>query len=359
MIPITKIKHTKPFQLIKHKQLIQQIACFSYLSLTSCLSFADAPTDEKTNPISTETANTSGWWNLNGWDKIHTQWNQKLYDSALEFDRFFGDETQKSTNGEIRSFLNITQSAQINENDPGVKYNISVRGRYRLPATEEKLQLLFFNSDNENNTTDANRNDSFNQLANDQGSSSTALRWMALYAPNYQIDFDVGARLNKTLDGFAQLWARRSWTLSDKDQAHFTQNIFFRNSIGFGEYTQIALHHQLSPDQELRWISRATFSEESLGVNWFHDASFYHRLTDQSALAWIAYVEGHTEPSYTTQLVSLKTRYRHNIFRPWLFVELEPQLNFPREDSFNLTPAIILRIETQFDSKTLNIENGP
>jgi hypothetical protein len=44
----------------------------------------------------------------------------------------------------------------------------------------------------------------------------------------------------------------------------------------------------------------------------------------------------------------LSVRFRQRIWRDWLYYEVGPQLVFPREENFDATPGIFLRLEMLF-----------
>jgi hypothetical protein len=55
-----------------------------------------------------------------------------------------------------------------------------------------------------------------------------------------------------------------------------------------------------------------------------------------------------TYPSHRLEAMVLSVRYRQRIWRDWLFYEVAPQLAFPREENFDVTPGIFMRLEMMF-----------
>jgi hypothetical protein len=55
-----------------------------------------------------------------------------------------------------------------------------------------------------------------------------------------------------------------------------------------------------------------------------------------------------THPSHRLEAVTLSVRYRQRLWRDWLYYEVVPQLSFPREENFDITPGINLRLEMLF-----------
>ena len=48
---------------------------------------------------------------------------------------------------------------------------------------------------------------------------------------------------------------------------------------------------------------------------------------------------------------TLSYRYRFNALREWLFFEIEPFIEWPKDENFTTTPGIALRIEGFFSKK--------
>ena len=59
-------------------------------------------------------------------------------------------------------------------------------------------------------------------------------------------------------------------------------------------------------------------------------------------------VDGLNKPSYKEEQVLLSMRYKRNVLRPWLFVEIEPFLLWLREENFRTSVGIAMRLEVHF-----------
>jgi hypothetical protein len=55
-----------------------------------------------------------------------------------------------------------------------------------------------------------------------------------------------------------------------------------------------------------------------------------------------------TRPIHELTQVALSVAYRHSFWREWLFYEIAPQVRFPRDRNFDVTPGILFRIEMFF-----------
>jgi hypothetical protein len=71
-------------------------------------------------------------------------------------------------------------------------------------------------------------------------------------------------------------------------------------------------------------------------------------MDEKNALVYGLYIEGNSQPNYRPEEYLLSTRWRKNALREWLFFEIEPFLIWRREEQFNTSIGIALRVEGYF-----------
>ena len=54
------------------------------------------------------------------------------------------------------------------------------------------------------------------------------------------------------------------------------------------------------------------------------------------------------KPNFEVANYLLQITYRQNLYAKWLFMNLTPFVNFPREQNFHRTPGFILRFDMIF-----------
>ena len=72
------------------------------------------------------------------------------------------------------------------------------------------------------------------------------------------------------------------------------------------------------------------------------------QMDEKNALVYGLYIEGNSQPSYRPEEYLLSMRWRKNALREWLFFEIEPFLIWRREEQFNTSVGIALRVEGYF-----------
>ena len=72
------------------------------------------------------------------------------------------------------------------------------------------------------------------------------------------------------------------------------------------------------------------------------------RLNNRSVVTPRIGVLGESQPSWRTTSYFADFTWRYRMYEDWLFAEVVPALEFPREDSFQDRASVVLRIEMYF-----------
>ena len=73
--------------------------------------------------------------------------------------------------------------------------------------------------------------------------------------------------------------------------------------------------------------------------------SIFDELSARSAMLYEIKVQGDTDGATKLTNTILSASYRREIHKHYMFAELVPELAWPRENNFKITPAITLQIE--------------
>jgi hypothetical protein len=129
---------------------------------------------------------------------------------------------------------------------------------------------------------------------------------------------------------------------------------FWQDHIGFGVTPQLDFGHTFSRDYIFLWANSATMFEKRTGFLWGTEVSLSHILSPVSAIGVAVGATGATHPSLVADRFNLAAnyykvtvKYRRNIYRPWLFLELVPETNWRREEAAKreIIPAFTVRLE--------------
>ena len=256
---------------------------------------------------------------LNWVDTSHAYATNQAQVLTQWMDNFFGDP-----NYDIEKAESLLRLEWVNDWDEDDDYNTKVRlrGKLQLPRISKRLNLVFSGSDGDDLTEDELKDE-----------DRVGLLYNVTEQNRSRFDLTLGVSTDELRPGVRY---RNQGPINDLYSYRFTQRVQYETDEGFYTTGQLNLDQALGEDKLLRWSNRAIYGEESDGVEWRTKLSLRHRLralhkNNQRVISYFASVNGATDPSYTRNY-RLGLLFRRQLYRQFLFVELEPSYNFRRRD---------------------------
>lgn len=272
-------------------------------------------------------------------DQSHDYVSDQADNLAAWMDSFFGvnrvdEEAPYST-------LRLRLEPEWDEMD-GWDTGISLRGKVHLPNLNKRVSLLFSDDDERTGSDDL-------LIDRQNAPDDIALQLTARERKNDRLDFKIGLR--STLHPKTSVRYRYEKPLSEGIIGRLSQEALYRTDDGFAAETRADLDTILDEDKVLQWTNRLRWFEDESGLSWNTGLSLNRRLSNDRVLGYYLAIAGATEPGYYTRSYGFGLRYRQNIFRKWLFAELQPSYFWRRdefEDRREGSAAILLRLEAVF-----------
>lgn len=274
--------------------------------------------------------------------------SEKFVNLANEIDRFFGGDRNFQESNQSVFQMDITRVSGYAGNN---KLEFSGRAKLHLPTTEKRLHLLVETDADQNVTGETKqRKTAVSKKPTGTRKIALAARYEKEKEERWRFSTDAGVQLRAPLEPFTR--ARASYSFLDgKWRKTTTGTVFWFNSIGAGESTQFDLERILSEPMLFRSSSNATWLHNKQNFDLRQDLSIFHTLNDRSALLYQASAFGITHPQVQLNEYVLLLVYRYRLHRDWMFFEISPQLHFPRDLNFRLSPQLNMRLEMLFDEK--------
>ncbi len=271
---------------------------------------------------------------------------EKFVSFAGSVDRFFGDDRNYQESNKSVFQLDLTRVAGY-----GGERNIVLSGRAKLhlPTTEKRLHLLL-ETDPEKNITGepAQRKPVVRNQVTAPGKVAVGARYEKAEETRWHFSTDAGIQIRAPLEPFAR--ARGSYSVPlGQWRMKAAETVFWFNTIGAGESTQLDLEHFLSEPMLFRASSNATWLHDKQNFDLRQDLSIYHTLNERNALLYQASAIGVSRPQVQVTEYVILLLYRYRLHRDWMFFELSPQLHFPKEMNFRYSPQLNMRLEVLFD----------
>lgn len=288
--------------------------------------------------------------------------SDKFVGLATSIDRFFGDDRNFQEGNKSVFQLDLTRVSGFGGND---KFELSGRAKVRLPATESRLHLLLETDPEKNLTPESKDQAAANRKAvtpvsrvASTGSTvatpkslAAAVRYEKKEESPLHYSTDAGVQFHGiTSDPNPFARARASYTLPvNQWRLKASETLFWFYSIGAGETTQFDMEHLISDPLLFRATSTATWLFETQNYDLRQDLSFYHTLSKRTALLYQASAIGITNPHLQATDYVISMVYRYRVHREWIFLEISPQLHFPKVNHYQFSPSLNLRLEMLFD----------
>jgi hypothetical protein len=358
--------------MLDHDKILR-FACMALLAMRiSCLSGGSAAAAEKNEQVAPSVAKPPEQQEKTfqqTMDDIgksiadaHDQIEQNILDNVKRFDNFLGDvatETQRKPSYEIRlrSGLRLVEGENL-------KPEVTFRANIALPKTSKRLSLYISGEDQADSLSPALPEDPGNPgfdrtIRPSARIVNTEFRYSLFETVNHHLFLGAGVRVALPPEPFARSRYQFTHNFSKIFLIRIAETLFAKNDAGLGETTEVTLERLLGKDTLIRLANSATLSQEFHGLEWGSELSWIRALSTKSVITLTGGIYGNTAPSTIATNYRLLARYRRNIFKEWLFYELEPEIIWPRDtdgaEAHRL--ALTFRLEIQFRNADKKIED--
>lgn len=260
-------------------------------------------------------------------------------------DEFFGDPTYDLEQAE--SLLRLKWKNRFDQED-GYDTKLRLGGKIQLPRISKRLNLVFSGEDGD----DLGRIDEPGSGLTETEENQAGLVYTITDDTRDRFDLTLGVNSSGLRPGARY---RLQGPLGDTFGYRYTQRLEWEWDEGFYTTGRLDLNRALSEKDLVRLANRLVYGEETDGLEWRSTLSYNHRMSHRGGRRYqintlFASVLGSTDPSYTRNY-SFGALFRRQVFRKYLFVELEPSYNF-RKDSEDESRygawTVLLRFEIMF-----------
>ena len=276
-------------------------------------------------------------------DTMHSSIADSVNSTAQWFDDFFimaeGDLDPKAL-GEARIRLGWEpRSRDLAE------FDTRFRLRFKLPNLKNRVDVVV--SDYDDTAPDSDDRVARTSDREQQERFSLALQWQA--KPNSGLSHRIG--VGRRLQAFVKSRYRDAFDLFPSTEIRWETSAYYYSSDGFGANFSALLNHQIDPQALFRFDNNFYYRDESEDWLWQHSWQYLRQLDEKTAMVYGYYIEGLDQPNYQLNEHLVSMRFRKNTLREWLFFEIEPFILWRRDEDFNPSYGIALRIEGYFDKK--------
>jgi hypothetical protein len=282
-------------------------------------------------------------------DTIDAQRNylsKEFVNFVAGIDRFFGDDRNYLETNKSVIQIDLTKVSGYGGSHSPV---FSGRAKLDMPSAEKRLHLLLESDPEKNITSEVTQG---RPVVQDKVVTPEKVAVGAGYVKEketrWHFSTDAGIQIHSPVEPFARARGSYSFPL-EKLRMKAAETVFWFSTIGAGESTQLDLEHILSEPVLFRASSNATWLHDRHNFDLRQDLSIYHTLNDRSALLYQASAIGVSNPQVQATEFVVLLLYRYRLRQNWIFLELSPQLHFPKADNFRSNSAFTMRLEVLFN----------
>lgn len=279
---------------------------------------------------------------LRAMDRVHGAVSWGLVETVDTFDGFFGDDRVPEENNE--TLLRVSLPYTIKESDES-EFKPTVNARVALPRLQNRLHLILDEVTEEDDDDGRRRRQDDDE--EDRQRFSLGLRYLAKERYRIRINYDAGVRLNSGLDPFVRARASRAFSLK-KWVPRVTEDLLWTEKESLTSTSTLNFDRPVVTTVMFRASSRMIWEEDDYGVKPSQNLILFWRPSDVRAGSLNLGVSGLTHPATVVDKYRAAVTYRQRIFRDWIFVELTPEAQFPRDRDFSFTPMLTLKLEMIF-----------
>jgi hypothetical protein len=263
-------------------------------------------------------------------------------------DRFFGSEELNAVQKGSRL---IVYTPFTLYDDGHTTSSMNFRAQIDLPRTNHRWKVLVssFEGDEEQNTnsiSNSELNSSTTQQAVDDSSQNTiAGRYLFNLSENTFSHIDMGLKFINYIEHnpYIKYKVRYKKALSESLNSRTTQNVYLERARGFALESQQVFDKKLNPDWLARSQTSATWWRDDKEVLVNQKGILFESVSPYRARAY--FIDGNwniDNQVSTFESVSLGMNWREQLYKDWLFAEVEPRVAWYEATNFE-EPVYSLR----------------
>ncbi|PLX96660.1 MAG: hypothetical protein C0622_14420 [Desulfuromonas sp.] len=283
-----------------------------------------------------ETSTAAG--DANWLDRSHELLSDRTQQAAIWFDSFFGDQRDTEVPASISTRISLgwkTSHHGVNDNF------IRIRAKARLPQLKERFYLILSNEEEDDYNLlplEASRPES---AARSDDEFNAALRWIKENIASGEVDAQLGLR--SWSDVYLRGRYHRLFNLSKASELRLTPEVFIDSEYGLGSRLLSEVDYLFDHPGLVRFSLRGQVASETERLDWRSGLSYTYRFSKKSAIVTGFYMNGASDEN-DVENYSASIRLRQNFWRPYLYYEIEPYLDWPDADGYRTDYGIALSL---------------
>jgi hypothetical protein len=273
-------------------------------------------------------------------DDWYCHFNYGVETSVIEINKWFVTDytptkKQARASGKLRFGIE-PRSGNLNQLD--FRFQI----RVKLPALQDRVELLL-SDDEEDVKQQAVKAARSEQLGNDD-QATVALQFKD--KPDSKVAYRIG--LGRGSQVYTRVRYSDKLELNDANKISYSAEANYYTNDQLGVEARISLIHTLSKNKAIEFDNTFRYRDKTENIFWRHEIQYLYLKDSKTSYLFSAMVDGLNKPTYQEEQVLVSMRYKKNVLRSWLFLELEPYVIWLRKENFRTSFGVAIRAEMHF-----------
>ncbi len=282
-------------------------------------------------------------------DEVHETISDYILSTARWLDSFFSDKRFEAE--ENRTRVKVRMSSFYDSND-GADFGGGASLRLVLPHLKNRWHVVFSgtSADEDYEDTKESAKDARRDFVRaDEKNFTLALQYFVKAGARRNVKIESGLRWRENEPVFFA-GPRYRWykQISDPWAVRFTQRLRWYTDEGWYVKSIFDVERPVSEKFFFRATADGKWEEEEEGYGYTFGLRLYQALSPGKALEYEVSSNFETRPVNVLDEANLRIRYRQRIWRDWLTLEIAPQISFPRDEDYEITPGILMQVEADF-----------
>lgn len=262
--------------------------------------------------------------------------------AANRLDAFFATDRADDEFG--RSRIRIRSRYTLRDHANGDQEN-QYRINLRLPHLEQRFRYDF--DDDEGDGKDKKKKEK--DVRSEAEVKELIKRDRLNKSWIFNADMGVSAAVPPKLTTRARL--RRNFVTGTLIHRFVEQLTYVTDDTGLEELTEVNSDHIFSEEVLFRFVNSKTWQIREQDFRTNHGPTLLHRITDDDAFNYGAFLQTVIDEGvWYVNNYRLQIQYRRNLYKQWVYFDVVPGLDFPKEWSFRRTPFLVFQLELLFGS---------
>ncbi|MGF1871052.1 hypothetical protein [Photobacterium indicum] len=274
-----------------------------------------------------------------------------IHDYSESLDQYVGkeDEDEPMMN---RSYLRIKFKPRYSHRGYS-DFDANVYLKLDLPHTKRNWKLIFETDPDDFDSLESKQRG----ISGENDSSSSAVGGVRLQDKilgNWKTNFDIGVKVRWPPDPFVRVNASRVDILSERWTSRIKQEIFFYHEKGPGAVTYFDFYRAMNEDetQIFKASTSGQFLDEDNNWELVQTFEYFDRLNDNHLMEYSIGISADTREEDEISNYWVSASWTQKLYKDWIYLTIEPEIEFPKEYDYHINPGIMLQLELFF------IKNG-